>query len=135
MKAESADGAQLAAVVEALRKEVAALGERLAALEAKAGAPAQATRPNAAPPASRPIAHEVSPAARGAAAEAKVEAATKTESEGLSEELVAVIAAAVAAFLGKRAHVRQIRLLGSPAWSEQGRVTIQASHRLEHRGS
>jgi methylmalonyl-CoA carboxyltransferase large subunit len=43
-----------------------------------------------------------------------------------------VIGAAVAAFLGKKAHVRQIRLLGSAAWSQQGRVTIQASHALSH---
>ncbi|MFO0878376.1 MAG: hypothetical protein U0840_13630 [Gemmataceae bacterium] len=46
----------------------------------------------------------------------------------LTEELVLVIGAAVAAFLGKKAHVRQIRLLGTSAWSTQGRVTIQASH-------
>jgi methylmalonyl-CoA carboxyltransferase large subunit len=43
---------------------------------------------------------------------------------------VLVIAAAVAAFVGKRAHVRQIRLLGSASWAEHGRVTIQASHVL-----
>jgi methylmalonyl-CoA carboxyltransferase large subunit len=49
--------------------------------------------------------------------------------ESLSEELVTVIGAAIAAFLGKKAHVRQIRLLGSAAWRQQGRVTIQASHR------
>jgi methylmalonyl-CoA carboxyltransferase large subunit len=36
----------------------------------------------------------------------------------------------VAAFLGKKPHIRQIRLLGSAAWSQQGRVTIQASHAL-----
>jgi methylmalonyl-CoA carboxyltransferase 12S subunit len=41
-----------------------------------------------------------------------------------------VIAAAVAAFLGKRAHIRQIRLVGSASWAEHGRVTIQASHAL-----
>jgi len=43
------------------------------------------------------------------------------------------IGAAVAAFLGKRAHVRQIRLVGSAAWGQQGRVTIQASHQLPAR--
>ncbi|MGE3819414.1 MAG: hypothetical protein AB7I30_08265 [Isosphaeraceae bacterium] len=47
----------------------------------------------------------------------------------LREEVVVVIAAAVAAYLGKRARVRQIRLLGSHAWGLQGRVTIQASHK------
>jgi methylmalonyl-CoA carboxyltransferase large subunit len=54
------------------------------------------------------------------------------EAEGLSEELVLVISAAVAAFLGKKAHIRQIRLLGSAAWAQQGRATIQASHALGH---
>ncbi len=41
-----------------------------------------------------------------------------------------VISAAVAAFLGKRPHIRQIRLLGAAAWAHQGRLTIQASHAL-----
>ena len=40
------------------------------------------------------------------------------------------ISAAIAAFLGKKPHIRQIRLLGSAAWSQQGRLTIQASHAL-----
>jgi methylmalonyl-CoA carboxyltransferase large subunit len=48
----------------------------------------------------------------------------------VSEEVVLVISAAVAAFLGKKPHIRQIRLLGSAAWAQQGRVTIQASHAL-----
>lgn len=51
----------------------------------------------------------------------------------LAEELIAVIGAAVAAYLGKRANVRQIRLIGSAAWGLEGRVTIQASHRLPGR--
>ena len=50
--------------------------------------------------------------------------------EGMSEELVLVISAAIAAFLGKKPAIRQIRLLGSAAWAQQGRVTIQASHTL-----
>jgi methylmalonyl-CoA carboxyltransferase large subunit len=48
--------------------------------------------------------------------------------EPLSEELVMVISAAIAAFLGKRPHIRQIRLLRSDAWAQQGRTTIHASH-------
>lgn len=48
----------------------------------------------------------------------------------LDEELIAVISAAVAAYLGKKPHIRQIQLIGSPAWGMQGRVTIQASHVL-----
>jgi methylmalonyl-CoA carboxyltransferase large subunit len=49
---------------------------------------------------------------------------------GLTEEVVIAITAAVAAFLGERAHVRQIRLISSSAWAQQGRVSVQASHRL-----
>jgi methylmalonyl-CoA carboxyltransferase large subunit len=40
-----------------------------------------------------------------------------------------VISAAVAAFLGERAHVRQVRLVHSDAWAQQGRVSVMASHR------
>jgi methylmalonyl-CoA carboxyltransferase large subunit len=53
--------------------------------------------------------------------------------EDLSEEVVAVISAAIAAFLGKKPHIRQIRLVGTTAWAQQGRVTIQASHALSAR--
>ncbi len=49
--------------------------------------------------------------------------------EEIAEETMAVIAAAVAAFLGERAHVRQVRLLASEAWAQQGRVSVMASHR------
>jgi methylmalonyl-CoA carboxyltransferase large subunit len=95
MTTEALDLARLAETLEALRREVARLGERVAALEA-AGTP---TRTAAAP-----------------------------KAEPLSEELILVLGAAVAAYLGKKAPIRQIRLLGSPAWRHQGRVTIQASH-------
>jgi methylmalonyl-CoA carboxyltransferase 12S subunit len=51
--------------------------------------------------------------------------------EGITEEEVLAISAAVAAFLGVRAHIRQIRLVSTNAWAQQGRVSgIQASHRL-----
>jgi methylmalonyl-CoA carboxyltransferase 12S subunit len=51
--------------------------------------------------------------------------------EGITEEEVLAISAAVAAYLGVRAHIKQIRLIGGNAWAQQGRVSIQASHRLE----
>jgi methylmalonyl-CoA carboxyltransferase large subunit len=102
MTTQASDWAGVAEALEALRREVARLGERVAALEAAAGvAPRHA-------PAAAPVARD----------------------EGLSEELVLVISAAVAAFLGKRPHIRQIRLLGSAAWAHQGRATVQASHAL-----
>jgi hypothetical protein len=44
------------------------------------------------------------------------------------------IAAAVAAFLGERTHIRQVRLLTSEAWAQQGRVSVMSSHRwVTHR--
>jgi methylmalonyl-CoA carboxyltransferase large subunit len=103
MKPETVDGLQVAEALAALRQEVARLGERVAALEAASGAKPRAVAP-VPPPA--------------------------PEAPGLSEELVLVISAAIAAFLGKKPHIRQIRLVGTTAWSQQGRVTIQASHAL-----
>jgi methylmalonyl-CoA carboxyltransferase large subunit len=93
--------------LEALRQELARLGERVAALEAAAGSAGRASP---------------SPARTAAPAPA---------AEGLSEEIILVISAAIAAYLGKKPHIRQIRLLGSAAWAQQGRVTIQASHALQ----
>ena len=86
-----------------LEAQIAELTRRLAELEAKGAPPAPATVPQAAPP---PVV------------------------EGITEDEVLAIAAAVAAFLGVRAHIRQIRLVSTNAWAQQGRVSIQASHRL-----
>jgi methylmalonyl-CoA carboxyltransferase large subunit len=49
----------------------------------------------------------------------------------ITEEEVLAISAAVAAYLGVRAHIKQIRLVSGGAWAQQGRVSIQASHRLQ----
>src|SRR5208283_5651270 len=46
----------------------------------------------------------------------------------ISSEVLLAITAAVAAFLGKRATIHQIRLTGTTAWAMQGRATVQASH-------
>jgi methylmalonyl-CoA carboxyltransferase 12S subunit len=51
---------------------------------------------------------------------------------GITEEEVLAISAAIAAWLGVHAHIRQIRLIRTGAWAQQGRVTIQASHRLNY---
>jgi methylmalonyl-CoA carboxyltransferase large subunit len=45
-----------------------------------------------------------------------------------SEEDLAAISAAVAAFLGVRARIRQVRLLQSSAWAQVGRIGTHASH-------
>src|SRR5947208_313616 len=49
----------------------------------------------------------------------------------ISEEELIAISAAIGAYLGVRAHIRQIRLVGTAAWAQEGRVSIQASHRLQ----
>ncbi|MFO0954437.1 MAG: hypothetical protein U0835_25415 [Isosphaeraceae bacterium] len=112
MKPETPDWAQVVEALGAMRQELARLGERVSALEsgAKPAAPVLAPTPPPAP--------ALAPA--------------PAPKEAISEELVLVISAAVAAFLGKKAPVRQIRLIGSAAWTQHGRVTIQASHVLHH---
>jgi methylmalonyl-CoA carboxyltransferase 12S subunit len=102
MSAEKVNSAGIAEALELLRQEVARLGERVAALEARAGSAPRAATP--APP---------------------------TAAEELSEEILLVLSAAIAAYLGKKAPIRQIRLLRSDAWAQQGRTTIQASHALQ----
>ena len=49
-------------------------------------------------------------------------------SAGPSEEDMLAISAAVAAFLGVRARIRQVRLVQSSAWGQVGRSGIHASH-------
>jgi methylmalonyl-CoA carboxyltransferase 12S subunit len=102
MKSETVDWGQMNDTLGALRQELNRLSERVAALEA-----AVRVTPRAPVPVQRPSA-----------------------TEGLSEEMILVISAAIAAFLGKKPHIRQIRLLGAASWAQQGRVMIQASHDL-----
>jgi methylmalonyl-CoA carboxyltransferase large subunit len=107
MRTEATNSDQVLEALAEVRRELARLGTRVAALEATAGLKAvDRPPPTAAPP----------PPALG---------------EGLSEELVLVLSAAVAAFLGKKAPIRQIHLVGTAAWAQQGRVAIQASHALQ----
>jgi len=56
------------------------------------------------------------------------EASPSTVHGEISGEVLLAITAAVAAFLGKRATIHQIRLTGSTAWAMEGRATVQASH-------
>jgi methylmalonyl-CoA carboxyltransferase 12S subunit len=114
MQVETVDSIQLTEALAALRQEVARLAERVTALEA-AAAPSQESEVRG----HESRVRKPHPAACGLAAD-----------QGLSEELILVIGAAVAAYLGKRPHVRQIRLVGTTTWAQQGRVTIQASHAL-----
>ncbi len=47
-------------------------------------------------------------------------------------DVVLAISAAVAAYLGKRARVKQIHLTGGASWAQDGRATVMASHRISH---
>jgi methylmalonyl-CoA carboxyltransferase large subunit len=100
MKTESANSDRLVEAIELLHQEVARLGARVDALEQVAS-----VKPAAAVPAPAPA-----------------------PTETISEEILLVISAAIAAFLGKKPHIRQIRLVGAASWAQQGRATIQASH-------
>ena len=93
--------------IQELVKQVKALSDRIARLEGSAASPVP-----------EPVAQAVAP---------KVE---QPAPEAISEEILLVISAAVAAFLGERAHIRQVRLITSRTWATQGRVSIQASHHL-----
>jgi methylmalonyl-CoA carboxyltransferase 12S subunit len=50
----------------------------------------------------------------------------------LPPDVVLAISAAVAAYLGKRAKVRQIHLSGGASWAQEGRAAAMASHRISH---
>ncbi len=98
MSSDKVNLQQVLDAVEQLREEVRRLDQRIVNLEASVSLPASSQ-----PPASH-------------------------ESDSLNEELVLTISAAIAAYLGVKPHIRQIRLLGGATWGESGRATIQASH-------
>jgi methylmalonyl-CoA carboxyltransferase 12S subunit len=50
----------------------------------------------------------------------------------LTEEEMLAVSAAIAAYLGTRVHIRQLRLLSSRTWAQQGRVSVQASHNVHN---
>ena len=95
------------------------LSELIAAVKALEARLAETSRPAAAAPA-------VAVAAKEAVHGAKAEA---------TPEILAVLVAAATAFLGKKVRIRSAKMLHSPyevvnPWSQQGRVFVQASHRL-----
>ena len=104
---------ELRELLRGLQRQLADVGERVARLEAAASV--RGRRSDLQAPA---------PTAIG-------DAPQQPEHDGeIPEEILLAISAAIGAFLGERAHVRQVRLLSSRSWSQQGRVSIQASHRL-----
>ena len=58
--------------------------------------------------------------------------------EEVTPETLLILAAAVTAFLGKKVRIRSAKMLYAHesfnAWSQQGRVVVQASHNLAQRG-
>ncbi len=108
MNPESKDWARLVEAVESLRREVALLGGRVAAIESASAVPAPS-------------------AVTAAAPAATASAAAETTSEDISEELILVIGAAVAAYLGKRARSDR------SACSARPRGPSRAASRSRHR--
>jgi|SRR5579871_1162589 len=105
---ERTDTADIHGILDQIRAQLADLTDRVAKLEGKTpGAEVRGT----------------------ARSRTEVERQVQ-QAEPISEEILVAISAAVAAFLGEGMHIRQIRLISSPAWAQQGRVWIQASHRL-----
>lgn len=128
-KPETHDIAQL---LEELRAQVAELSRRLERYEGANPAPAAPAGAGASEPPA-PAGEQPAPVAGHAAkaeAAAKAEPAAEAEAPAISEEEVLAVSAALAAYFGVRMRIRSIRLMGSPAWAQQGRVSIQASHRL-----
>ena len=50
----------------------------------------------------------------------------------ITEQEIIAISAALGAYLGVRVHIRQVRLLSSSAWAQQGRVLVQAHIPFTH---
>ena len=100
MDSDAASDRSLRQAVEALEQQVRCLANRLEALEASQ--------------------HDLVRQAHPAGEDATI----------VPEDLIAAISAAIAAFLGVKPHIRQIQLVSGATWTQQGRVTIQASHVL-----
>ena len=59
-------------------------------------------------------------------------AAARARPRPLPMDTVLAISGAVAAYLGKRATIRQIHFRHGAAWGQQGRAAVQASHTIAH---
>lgn len=131
--AGGSSGGDLAETLRALTEQLAALTARVAALEERAAPGTAADAVESA--ATSAAAAKPAAAAPAAAAVAAKPAAAGAANGGLDEETLLVISAAIAAFLGKKATIRQIRLVGSGTWARQGRVNIHASHAFARSGA
>lgn len=118
----NSNGKPLQATLQDILEQLANLTARVAGLE-KPVLPTAAQEPTAVAKAEAPV-PAITPAP-----EMKSSIAVEA---GITEEEVLAISAALAAWLGVQPHIRQIRLIRTSAWAQQGRVTIQASHGLHH---
>ena len=109
----NSDAEALRATLEEIRSQLAALAERVNGLEKLVS----------------PVAPQSATAAKAPTPEPAV---SEAAAAGISEEEILAISAALAAWLGVQPHIRQIRLIRTSAWAQQGRVTIQASHGLHY---
>ncbi len=112
---------ELRATLQEIQSQLAKLAKRLTEVEKLVSATEPEPEQDSDTVSEKALIAEASPANPSVAAEV-----------GISEQEVLAISAAIAAWLGVHAHIRQIRLIRTGAWAQQGRVTIQASHRLNH---
>jgi len=105
-------------LIDDLRRQIETLTRRVAELESgtSSGSPAE------------PQAQAGSGVPSMAPSEAASRVPSGPASPEISEDELIAISAALAAYLGVRAHIRQIRLIGSRLWAQEGRASIQASH-------
>jgi methylmalonyl-CoA carboxyltransferase 12S subunit len=106
----------LAEILERIQAQLAALSERVEKLEAAGPAAPEIEE-------AKPVQAEPQPAPQP-------ELPPAPPKPEISEEELIAVSAALAAYLGVRVRIKQIRLLSSHAWAQQGRVSIQASHIL-----
>ena len=104
----------LLAILEQIQAQLGALAERVERLESGGAIQSPTVAATATPAATEPL---------------PVKEPVVPE---LTEQEILAISAALGAYLGVRVRIRQIRLLSSQAWAQQGRVTIQASHFLHN---
>ena len=118
---------ELREALQDVRTQLAHLAERVAGLEQLASMSGAESRPAESSAPIESPAPKAPPQAVSTSQTSSLAAAS-----GITEEEVLAISAALAAWFGVHAHIRQIRLIRTGAWAQQGRVTIQASHRLYH---
>jgi methylmalonyl-CoA carboxyltransferase 12S subunit len=108
----------MAEILERIQTQLAALSERVEKLEAAGPAVSEVEQ-------AKPVQAEPQPAPQ-------LEPPAAAPKPEITEEEMIAVSAALAAYLGVRVRIKQIRLLSSHAWAQQGRVSIQASHILHN---